>query len=123
MKLIAILACALTLIGASFAQPKPDLKAKQAELTKLEQIYKKSKASAVKAKPGTPKMKEYVAATVAYGNCVMMSPVLTPKDKYPKALSLFREALKSDPSNKVALDNKNMIEQIYKSMNRPIPKG
>jgi tetratricopeptide (TPR) repeat protein len=53
----------------------------------------------------------------------MTSPALTPKEKYPKALALFREALKVDPKNKVALENKNMIEQIYKSMGRPIPKG
>ena len=123
MRLITALALGLSLVVGAFAQNPADLKTKKAEMTKLEATYKRAKAAGEKAKPGTPKQKAYIDATVAYGNCVLVSPLLTPKDKYPKALSLYREALKLDPKNKVALENKNMIEQIYKSMNRPIPKG
>ena len=123
MRLFTVLALGLSLIGGAVAQNPADLKAKQAEMTKLEAAYKRAKVAGEKAKPGTPKQKAYIDATVAYGNCVLVSPLLKPKDKYPKALSLYREALKLDPKNKVALENKNMIEQIYKSMNRPIPKG
>ncbi|HRI43398.1 MAG TPA: hypothetical protein PLL78_04375 [Fimbriimonadaceae bacterium] len=100
-----------------------DMKAEQAKLAKLEKHYQSAKSAGAKAKYGTPKFKAYVDATVAYGNLVMTSPALMPKEKYPKALALFREALKVDPKNKVALENKNMIEQIYKSMGRPVPKG
>jgi tetratricopeptide (TPR) repeat protein len=114
--LVVALACCLLAFGQ-------DMKAEKAKLDKLEKHYLAAKASGAKAKAGTPKFKAYVEATVAYGNLVMTSPALTPKEKYPKALALFREALKVDPKNKVALENKNMIEQIYKSMGRPIPKG
>lgn len=123
MRLITALALGLSLVVGAFAQDPAELKAKKAEMVKLEATYKRAKTAGEKAKPGSPKQKAYIDATVAYGNCVLVSPVLTPKEKYPKALSLYREALKVDPKNKVALENKNMIEQIYKSMNRPIPKG
>lgn len=120
MRTIFALLLAFSLFVVASGQ---DMKAEQAKLAKLEKHYKAAKTEGAKAKPGTPKFKAYVEATVAYGNLVMTSPVLTPKEKYPKALALFREALKVDPKNKVALENKNMIEQIYKSMGRPVPKG
>jgi hypothetical protein len=51
----------------------------------------------------------------------MNDPKLTPKEKYPKALELYRDALALDASNKEANKNKAMIEAIYKSMGRPVP--
>ncbi len=51
----------------------------------------------------------------------MTSPLLGAKVKYPRALRLYREALKLDPNNKEAKANKKMIEDIYRSMGRPIP--
>lgn len=52
---------------------------------------------------------------------VMMDPKLPAFEKYPKALSMFNEALKVDPQNKLALESKGMIEGIYESMGKPIP--
>lgn len=122
MKRIAPVIALLALIGSAWAQSPPQKGTKE-ELTKLEAIYKKTKAEGAKAKASPKQVKAYVAATVAYGNCVMMSPTLPPREKYPKALNLYREALKLDPKNKVALDNKKLIEDIYKQMGRPVPKG
>jgi len=64
----------------------------------------------------------FVSATVKLGTATMMSPDLSPREKYSGALKLYREALKLDPKNEEALTNKKMIEDIYKQMGRPIPQ-
>lgn len=105
--------------GGQPAKPSKDRLA----LVQAEKAYVAAK-KAYTTDPKTPATrKRYVDATVGYGTKTMLSPLLAPKEKYPKALRLYREALQVDPANKEALENKAMIEQIYKSMNRPIPKG
>lgn len=105
--------------AAALAQPSS---AEHTKLAKLEQAYKTSKVSFTK-KPKDPKVrKAYVAATVSFGTATMLAGSLPPCQKYPTALRLYREALKVDPKNKEALDNKKQIESIYESMGKPIPK-
>ncbi len=41
--------------------------------------------------------------------------------KYRKALEDYRVALKNDPTNEKASKNKEVIENIYRDMGRPIP--
>lgn len=106
------------LVSAQASKPKDT----KAELAKLEKSYKASKAAYVKKPKDANLKKKYVQATVDFGTATMMSGDLTPKVKYPGALKLYREALKVDPKNKVALENKKMIEDIYRSMGREIPK-
>lgn len=53
---------------------------------------------------------------------IMLDPALAPKDKYPKALGMFREALAIDPDNALAKKNVKLIEDIYASMGRPVPQ-
>lgn len=53
---------------------------------------------------------------------IMLDPALAPKDKYPKALGMFRDAVKIDPSNALATKSITLIEDIYRSMGRPIPE-
>ena len=53
---------------------------------------------------------------------VMLDPALAPKEKYPKALAMFRNALKIDPDNALAKDGVTLIEDVYKSMGRPVPQ-
>jgi len=65
---------------------------------------------------------EYVRATVDYGTTTMNSPLLSPKEKYPKALKLYAEALRQDPKNEEAINNTKLIEGIYAQMGRPVPK-
>jgi len=114
--LIASLASAQTPAQVSEAKKNRQL------LTAAESLYTKSKAAFAK-KPKDAKIKKtYVDSTVSFGTITMNSPLLGPKEKYPKALALYREALKTDPKNEIAKANKDMIDQIYKSMGRPIPK-
>ena len=51
-----------------------------------------------------------------------MSSGQAPTKMYPTALKLFREAKVADPANKDAEKWIGMIEGIYKSMKRPVPK-
>lgn len=90
------------------------------QLAASEKVYKAAKATFQKT-PNAKTKKAYVDATVAFGTKTMMSPVLGPKQKYGPALRLYREALKFDPKNAEALNNKKLIEDIYKQMGMPIP--
>lgn len=53
---------------------------------------------------------------------VMLDPALPPREKYPKALGMFRNALTIDPGNALAKDSIKLIEDIYKGMGRPVPE-
>ncbi len=115
----------IALSQVALAGPTADaskLKAERLALTNAKAKYTKAKAAYTK-KPKDAKLKKaYIDATVAYGTTTMNSGALTPREKYPAALNLYREALKLDPKNKEALNNSQMIAEIYKSMGRPIPK-
>lgn len=99
-----------------------DLKAEKAKLGRLEKAYVSAK-SAWKAKPKSPQLKgAYARATNNLASAVMVSPALDSKAKYPKALRLYREVLKVQPKNAEALKYRDLIESIYRSMNKPIPR-
>lgn len=118
--LVFVTACLLVTGMAHGQAKKADPEA--AKLAKLETSYKAAKAKSVKKPKDAALRKAYVAATVSYGTAMMNAGSLPPRQKYPGALNLYREALKVDPKNKEATENKKMIEDIYRSMGRPIPK-
>lgn len=80
---------------------------------------KEEKAESIPAVSEADKTKAQELALEA--EKVMLDPKLPAKEKYPKALEMFAEALKVDPQNKLALDSKSMIEGIYESMGKPVP--
>ncbi|MCW5935881.1 MAG: hypothetical protein KIT11_01055 [Fimbriimonadaceae bacterium] len=126
-RVFPLLALVLLAVPAFGQQPQPNAQAAsiQADKKKLEALDKKytaAKAAYGKRKDDAAARKAYVSATNDYGDAVLVAKSLTPKDKYPKALRLYREVLTVDPKNKHALENKKLIEDIYRSMNRPIPK-
>lgn len=108
----------LALAGAQGKSANKDEKL----LAQAKALYTSSKAAYTKKPKDAKLRKGYIDATISYGTISMNSPVMTPKQKYPQALRLYREALKLDPKNEIALNNKKMIESIYKSMNRPVPQ-
>lgn len=121
MRRIALVILASVCFVVVSAQTKPATES-QIKLAKAAKTYQETKLAFSK-KPKANKLKvAFVHATVAYGTVMMLSPDLGPRDKYPGALKLYREALVLDPKNKEAIANKKAIEDIYKSMGRPIPK-
>ncbi|MBV6503974.1 MAG: hypothetical protein AKCLJLPJ_02069 [Fimbriimonadales bacterium] len=104
---------------ATAAEPSPGGSESQ-----LKSAYEKAKA-AYAAKSQDEKLKvEYVQATVSYATAVMSGDG-APKDKYPRALELYDEALAIDPKNGEAKVNRQLILDIYEQMGKepPKPKG
>jgi hypothetical protein len=122
MRRIASLVGLAALLSAAVFAQTAKLDQDKHNLATLEKAYKSSKATYSK-KPKDPVVKKrYVSATVAFATATMNTQTQTSKQKYPGALRLYREALKADPKNREALENSRMIEDIYRSMHRPIPK-
>ncbi len=115
-KVIGTLALVLSMCSLLLAQGSS-----LAEIAKMTKDQKAAKTAYLK-KTSNPTLKQkYVAATVKLGTATMMSEKLDRKVKYAKALKFYREALKLDPKNVEAKNNKDLIEDIYRSMHRPIP--
>lgn len=110
----------LALAAEGFAQD--DEAVEKSRLAKLEATYTSAKAAHSKKPKDAKLRKAFVDATVKLGTATMISVYLAPKDKYPRALRLYREALRIDPKNKEASENGKMIEDIYRSMGKEIPK-
>lgn len=124
MKTSVFAAVLLALATPVIAQKKTmaDLdKEEVAMLGRLERAYVAARLKNEKA-PSAPAKKAYLGAALKYADAVLVSPALGPKDKYPKALRVYREVKNVDPANKAAKEKIELIEGIYKSMGRPIPK-
>jgi tetratricopeptide (TPR) repeat protein len=67
--------------------------------------------------------KQLADALYQNANYYMYNSSLGPKEKYPKALALYRQTLKLDPSNSGAQEAVGMIESIYRQMGREVPKA
>lgn len=118
----AMATLAILLSTVVFAQQPVNEKKELAELAKLEKMQQAAKASFSKSPKDAKVRKNYLQLSLTLANNIQASMALGSKDKYPKALRLYREVLKVDPKNKEAKFNKDRIESIYKSMGRPIPK-
>ncbi|MBI1787153.1 MAG: tetratricopeptide repeat protein [Acidobacteria bacterium] len=76
-----------------------------------------------KAQPKNDEVRLGLAnAYTEFGSSLMNNAQLPPFRKYPAALKQFRLALELDRDNKKAKDNIALIESIYKSMGREVPK-
>jgi tetratricopeptide (TPR) repeat protein len=75
-----------------------------------------------KAKPRPEVAKTLAQAQLAKGDSFMYNDSLPPRQKYPTALRAYREVLKYDKENKQAQQGVKTIEDIYKSMGRPVPQ-
>lgn len=105
--------------AAAAAEPAPE-----DPETQLQAAYQKAKA-AYEASSKNEKLKTaYVQATVSYATAVMSGDG-APKDKYPRALELYDEALRLDPENGEAKVNRQLILDIYEQLGKepPKPKG
>lgn len=110
---------------ATAAAPAPGADAPKepsASIEELKKAYEAAKPSDGKT-PEDPKAVEtLVKATNAYAYAVMTDEALPPREKYPQSLKLYRESQKLDPKDAESAKWVKEIEDIYKSMGRPIPE-
>ncbi|MCO5298285.1 MAG: hypothetical protein M9921_15660 [Fimbriimonadaceae bacterium] len=123
LRMLAVILSCLTLVGAASAQfmSEKEKKAEQTKIAALERSYRSAKAASAKAPKDPNKRAGYVKATNAYAYAVMTAASIPPKDKYPRALKLYRESQKVAPTDKDSKKWVKTIEDIYRSMGRPIP--
>ncbi len=78
---------------------------------------------ALKAKPADAATKAtMVEALMGSADSYMYNESLPPFKKYPTALRMYRRVVEIDKGHQKAKDNVAMIENIYKSMGRPVPQ-
>ena len=66
--------------------------------------------------------KALIGAHMAKADFFMTNDSVAPRLKYTTALREYRKVLTYDKANKKATDNIKVIEDIYKSMGRPVPQ-
>jgi len=103
---------------SKFTSPNPITKA---DLKKLQSSVDSANA-AYKSKPSSATKKKLVDLTVDLASKTMDCTDLTPHEKYPAALRLYRQALSLDPSNPDANAAADTIVKIYHQMGMPVPK-
>jgi tetratricopeptide (TPR) repeat protein len=91
-------------------------------LVQARKNYVASEQAYRKAPKNAARKKAFAEATAQLGRSTMMDQSIPPVRRYPAALKLYRQALSLDPKNKVALADRKQIEDVYKSMGRPVPK-
>ncbi|BDC52882.1 hypothetical protein F183_A51970 [Bryobacterales bacterium F-183] len=107
---------------ALFADAVTDAAKKKVSEGKYEEAITELDA-AVKKNPKSAVYKKALAdAYFEHGNAQMNNAQLPPMRKYPAALRAFRKTMELDPKNTQAASNAKMIEDIYKSMGRPVPQ-
>lgn len=80
-------------------------------------------AAAFKKAPKDAKAKlAYADALANLGHGTMLDASIPPRARYPKALTILRQAKALDPKNKVANEDIKAIEDAYKAMGKAIPK-
>ncbi|MBI5705859.1 MAG: hypothetical protein HZC36_02595 [Armatimonadetes bacterium] len=149
LSVLFAVSCLCAMIGCSGDEPKADTKATEppkqtdlkppsapapqgtdpgdtaitAEDLKKLQTKQESAVAALKKKPGDATLKKaYVTASLDLADKTMKSAALESTEKYPAALRIYRDVLKVDPANKEAKEWIGMIESIYQSMGKAVPK-
>ena len=122
MRYIAIsVFLAILCFASAQEKPRPVVAKTKEQITKLALRQEAAKKTFIKAPKNAAARAKYVDLTLQLAYDSMKLPEYAPREKYPKALRLYREVLKTDPKNREAATWKKTIEDIYKSMGRPIP--
>ncbi|MCW3098583.1 MAG: hypothetical protein JWL77_4201 [Chthonomonadaceae bacterium] len=109
----------LTTEAALIQAPKDD-----PSLLPLQKAYFAAGAALKKSNADPKAKKAYVEAAYKYGKTCEdnASGKLSRPVQYRAALALYRKALAIDPKHKPSLEEKQKIEDIYKSMPGGVPK-
>ncbi len=121
LSIVVLAVCAFSAAQKGPMQQGGGKEVSKAQLAKLDKEYKAAEAAYKKAPKDKKVVKKYADASFALGMGTMVGEGLTPREKYTGALKYLRRSVKADPKNKLAKEQIEMIESIYKSMGRPIP--
>ena len=125
MSLARRIAAPLLLASAVLILAQSSTESAHVEKEKIKSLrlgYSQSKRAMTKAKSAAAPKIAFANTAAAYGTAIMNATSYTDRaKKYRDALHLFREALKADPTNKEAKENKDLIEGIYKQLGKKIP--
>lgn len=115
--MLLMIATALLAADPAVDQARKHLAAKKYDeaIAVLEPAHKKTPKSA-------EVNKALADAYLAKGDSFMYNDQVPPRMKYPTALKAYRQVLVYDKANKKAQANIDTIENIYKSMGRPVPQ-
>ncbi len=123
MILLAGALALLSLAGCSSSAPEEKKVGEPAAVVEKPAASAEEKKTEEPSAPPVSEAKQKEAEKLAKeAEKVMLDPKLGPKEKYPKSLGMFRDALKIDPNNALAKESIKLIEDIYKSMGRPVPE-
>lgn len=109
---VATPAPAATPTPAAAESPVPGLRKKVAA----------TQAALAKSPKSVPAKKAHSASLTALARGIMNDPAIPPVKKYPEALTLLRQAVKLDPTNKGAAADVKRIEDVYKQMGKAVPQ-
>ncbi|MBU2445757.1 MAG: hypothetical protein KJ666_09325 [Bacteroidetes bacterium] len=104
----------ISITDETLAEIDPAIKSYSEKLNSLLKNYVSDKSLKNKS--------ELIESYIRYADYMQYeSPVSPMKGKYRKALSLYRKALELNSGNSKVMAEITQIEDIYKSMGRPIP--
>ncbi|MFA6234289.1 MAG: hypothetical protein WC824_08910 [Bacteroidota bacterium] len=107
--------------SAAATQSAPARDISTAALVKIDEDIQKYSDAVDAAKSKGDKVK-LLKAYVAFGDYMQYESSVSPREgKYHRALVEYRNALELDPGNQKIVSEITQIEDIYRSMGRPIP--
>lgn len=98
-----------------------DVVKRKVELAALEKKQVAAQTAFKKSPKNPIAKKNYIELSNKLAYETMMARYIPSKERYPKSLKLYRAVLKVDPKNETATMWKQQIEDIYRSLGRPIP--
>src|SRR5579862_5186802 len=120
MRFVVAALAIVSIVGSAVAQHGSEAEDRQ-QLKDCQAAYQKAQKALARHPKDPTVRRQFVVCTDRYATATMTSLVLGSHEKYPKALRLYREVLKIDPKNREAAANSKMIEDVYRSLGRPIP--
>ncbi|MBX3118742.1 MAG: hypothetical protein KF784_06725 [Fimbriimonadaceae bacterium] len=109
-------------MSAAFAQKTENAKPTKEEVAKVAKYFATVKQTYYKNPKSASAIKELAETGNTYAEMIMKADWIEPKQMYPHALKIFRVVKQADPKNEKATRWIKTIEDIYRSMGRPIPK-
>lgn len=92
-----------------------------ATLEDLRLQYEAARAELEANPDATETRDQFLVVAYMYAETRMYDPSLTPQEKYPESLRIFRDIVAMEPGHDDARAQIQVIEGIYRELGRPIP--